>query len=57
MKKFISSFVITLIFFSHISIAQNVGIGTSTPTQKLDVNGTIKTAILILPQGCVRIAG
>ncbi len=30
------------VLFCQISFAQNVGIGTSTPSEKLEVNGTIK---------------
>ncbi len=37
MKKIISSFVITTIFFSQNSMAQNVGIGTTTPLARLHV--------------------
>jgi hypothetical protein len=39
MKRII--FFIFLII-SHISYAQNVGIGTNTPEQKLDINGAVK---------------
>ena len=42
MKK-LALFLIALLF-TGISKAQNVGIGTSTPTAKLHVNGTLKVA-------------
>jgi len=40
MKKLVSIFI--PLFFICIVNAQNVGIGTSTPNAKLDVNGTLK---------------
>jgi len=41
-----------VIFFSPIMVcAQNVGIGTTTPTQKLEVSGNIKSAGLIVSTG------
>ncbi|RZA01015.1 MAG: hypothetical protein EOP47_12225 [Sphingobacteriaceae bacterium] len=33
---------VTLVLNIHFSFAQNVGIGTTTPTAKLQVNGTLK---------------
>ena len=39
MKNFITNLVIANIFFLQNSIAQNVGIGTATPIQKLHVEG------------------
>lgn len=42
MKKLFSLFII--LFFAGKVLAQNVGIGTSSPTAKLDVNGTFKVA-------------
>lgn len=33
---------------TNICLAQNIGIGTTNPTQKLEVNGTTKTTNLIL---------
>src|SRR5688572_16385899 len=41
MKKAISSFLL-LLFSSLLLQAQNVGIGTSTPTARLHVNGMVK---------------
>ena len=40
MKKFITAF---LILFSLTATAQNVGIGTNTPSEKLEVIGTLKS--------------
>jgi uncharacterized protein (TIGR02145 family) len=40
MKKLISVFI--PLFFACVVDAQNVGVGTSTPNAKLDVNGTLK---------------
>ncbi len=50
MIKIFLSHVMLLCFFAGAT-AQNVGIGTTTPTQKLDVNGTIKTNGLQMPTG------
>lgn len=41
-------FVVILNSFAALSFSQNLGIGTTTPTQKLEVNGNIKTNGLIL---------
>jgi len=49
MKKL---FTITCIVFCYaVTNAQNVGIGTSNPTEKLEVNGTTKTNGLQIPTG------
>ena len=50
MIKKILSHISALCFFVN-AYAQNVGIGTITPTQKLEVNGTIKTNSLLMPTG------
>ncbi|MES2777011.1 MAG: hypothetical protein V4722_22735 [Bacteroidota bacterium] len=55
MKTFIV-FAITLITFQNL-LAQNVGIGTSTPAEKLDVNGHIKTSGELKPNGAAGQAG
>jgi microcystin-dependent protein len=49
MKKFISILLATLIV--TFCNAQNVGIGTTTPTQKLDVSGAVRTAELMVTTG------
>lgn len=49
MKNLIS--ILAVLFFIPVAYAQNVGIGTATPTEKLEVNGTIKATGLVLPQG------
>jgi hypothetical protein len=49
MKKLLQLSII--IFSSYCSAAQNVGIGTSTPSEKLDVNGNINIA------GQMKVAG
>lgn len=49
MKKLV---LLTSIVISYsITNAQNVGIGTSTPSEKLEVNGNIKTSGLLMPTG------
>lgn len=40
MKLLLTLLLLGFIFFLA---AQNVGIGTTTPTERLEVNGTIKT--------------
>ena len=39
MKKF--STVVAMVFCSCMALAQNVGVGTATPAEKLDVNGNV----------------
>lgn len=55
MKKAATLFIST-IFFINLS-AQNVGVGTVTPTQKLDVVGNLKVSGAIMPGGTAGIAG
>lgn len=38
----ISFSILIMLSATNLSISQNVGIGTNTPTEKLDVNGGIK---------------
>ena len=45
MKSLLLS-LITLLCFSFL-FSQNVGIGTNTPTQKLDVNGNVRAIVVI----------
>ena len=42
---------IAAFFFCQICNAQNVGIGTATPTQKLEVAGTTKTTGILMTPG------
>ncbi len=51
--QFLSTFILTLIFtiLSATLEAQNVGIGNTSPTEKLDVTGNIKTTGEIKPNG------
>lgn len=49
MKKAINIFMSFI--FLYNSYAQNVGIGTTTPTEMLEVNGTIKATGLAVTQG------
>jgi microcystin-dependent protein len=43
--------ICTLLFSFSVACAQNVGIGTPTPAEKLDVNGNIKAIGLTLTTG------
>ena len=51
--------VISILFFVSIknSRAQNVGIGTASPTQKLDVVGNLRVSGAIMPGGSAGTAG
>lgn len=40
MKKIIA--IVSACFFATVSMSQNVGIGTATPSAKLDINGAVK---------------
>ena len=53
MKKIL---LFAVFIFPVISFAQNVGIGTSTPTQKLDVVGNIKFSGALMPSGSAGVA-
>ena len=44
-------FIICSLLLCNILCAQNLGIGTTTPVEKLDVNGNIKTDAAILKSG------
>ena len=44
-------FTISMLLATLTAISQNVGIGTSTPVEKLDVNGKIKSTGVILANG------
>lgn len=49
MKNIIT--IIACLFSIYFCSAQNVGIGTSSPTQKLDVNGTARAVHLMVQTG------
>lgn len=42
MKKFFT--LATLSFYTCIALAQNVGVGTTTPSEKLDINGNLNVS-------------
>ncbi len=46
-----TNLLVTALLAGQSILAQNVGIGTSTPTQKLDVNGRVKANGLQMPTG------
>lgn len=46
MKELLFSLTALFIFSNYQIIAQNVGIGTSTPTQKLDIIGNVRSSTL-----------
>jgi len=49
--KIILLFIISVFVFTTSLHAQNVGIGTDTPSQKLDINGTVRATQLMLDSG------
>ncbi len=51
MRVFKVSLVCVLILYAVAAKAQNVGIGTTNPGQKLDVNGKVRTNGIILNNG------
>ena len=55
MKKFVC--LIGGLIIVKVSVAQNVGIGTSSPTQKLDVVGNLRVTGAIMPGGNAGTAG
>lgn len=55
MKKVACLFIILSLTKNVIS--QNVGVGTATPAQKLDVNGNLKVSGAIMPGGVAGVAG
>ena len=42
MRKEKCILIFSLMTLTHLAMAQNVGIGTNTPTQKLDIDGQIR---------------
>ena len=56
MKKIMIIFLSTFITYINVT-AQNVGIGTTTPTQKLDVTGNLRVSGAIMPGGTAGTAG
>src|SRR5215218_6874001 len=57
MKKNVFFFAALLLITLQQIAAQNVGIGTTTPTQKLDVNGNINISGTIMANGTVGTSG
>jgi hypothetical protein len=55
MKKILFAIAVSLIWM--IAYSQNVGVGTTTPVEKLDVVGNIKTSGEIKPNGTTGQAG
>jgi hypothetical protein len=55
MKKIIT--IVLLFVLVKTSAAQNVGVGTNTPTQKLDVAGNLRVSGAIMPGGVAGNAG
>ncbi len=43
--------VIAVLLLAGLTLAQNVGIGTATPTQRLDVNGNVQFSGALMPAG------
>jgi len=54
--KRISLMIVMLAAF-HFSHSQNVGVGVSAPTQKLDVNGNIQFSGALMPNGSAGTSG
>ena len=50
-------FIAAILLLQQYILAQNVGIGTTTPTQRLDVNGNIRVSGAIMPGGNAGNAG
>ncbi|HEX2630126.1 MAG TPA: tail fiber protein [Chitinophagaceae bacterium] len=51
MYKFIQTTIASLLLTTIIAHSQNVGIGTDNPSEKLEVNGNVKTNGVILNNG------
>jgi microcystin-dependent protein len=51
MYRFIQSFFIAMLIVTGVAHSQNVGIGTDNPSEKLEVNGNLKTNGVILSNG------
>lgn len=56
MKRNMISLLMTMVVYINLS-AQNVGIGTTTPAQKLDVVGNLRVSGAIMPGGSAGTAG
>lgn len=57
MKRTVFFFATLLVISIQQIAAQNVGIGTTTPTQKLDVNGNVNVSGTLLANGTAGTAG
>jgi microcystin-dependent protein len=51
MYKCIKTFFVVMLMTTGIVLSQNVGIGTDNPSEKLEVNGNVKTNGVILNNG------